>query len=57
MAIISGKISYLNVSWLMLISTDIFDFTNTDKYYEPESMESLGVRHHKFKIKGHHVPE
>jgi len=41
----------------MFIYADIFDFTNTDKYYEPESIESLGVRHHKFKIKGQLVPE
>jgi len=45
---ISGKTSYLSVRAFIITEIDVFDFTNTNKYYEPESLESLGVRHHKF---------
>jgi hypothetical protein len=39
-----------------IFGIDIFDFTNTDKYYDPESMKAIGVFHHKMSIEGMKVP-
>ena len=34
----------------------MIDLSNTEKYYDPESFENVGVKHHKMPIAGQVIP-
>jgi len=34
----------------------VIDLSNTEKYYDPESFENVGVKHHKMPIAGQVIP-
>ncbi len=38
------------------MSLVVIDLSNTEKYYDPQSFENVGVKHHKLPIAGQVIP-